>query len=226
MQTKTNTQKPKGHATIRRGRPIIASCDERREAIFSALESVYAEYGLDGATMQVIAQRAGMSKRTLYDIFPGRTALFRTYMEKVAGQFINPLLGSDTDLPVAERLDRVLSQNLRREGYGLPLEILRAFMAQVPATPEIGRDLVDRLMQRDLSILISELDRSVMRGEITLEDTTSAAALLLDMVRPWPLEALLDPARLATPKDFAERRGLAIRVFLNGVVGHPIDLTP
>lgn len=214
---KSDTQRTERSGGHRRGRPIALSCEDRREAIFAALESVHAESGLEGATMQAIAQRAGMSKRTLYDMFPGRTALLRCYMDRVAGQFITPLPTKDTDLPIAERLDRVLSQNARHQGYGLPLEILRAFMAQVPTVPEIGRDLVDRLMQRDLRILAEELERGVAMGELMLEDKMQAAALLLDMVRPWPLEALLDPARLATPEMFAARRGLAIEVFLRGV---------
>ncbi len=167
--------------------------------------------------MQTIARHAGMSKRTLYDVFPSRTALLRAYMDKVAEQFIQPLSASETAMPIAERLTRLMSRNARHQGYGLPLEILRAFMAQVPACPEIGRDLVDRLMQRDLRILTEELDRGVARAEITLDDTGQAAALLLDMLRPWPLESLLDPSRLASPEGFADRTRLAIRVFLGGV---------
>lgn len=196
---------------------MTLSPEARREVIFVALEEVHAEAGLDGATMQAIARRAGMSKRTLYDVFPSRTTLLRAYMDKVAEQFIQPLSAPETSLPIAERLNRLMSRNSRHQGYGLPLEILRTFMAQVPACPEIGRDLVDRLMQRDLRILTEELDRGVARAEITLDDTGQAAALLLDMLRPWPLESLLDPALLASPEGFAARTRLAIRVFLGGV---------
>lgn len=210
----------------RRGRPVTLSPEARREAIFAALEDVHAEVGLDGATMQIIARRAGMSKRTLYDVFPSRTALLRAYMDRVAEQFIQPLPGSETELPIAERLNRILTRNARHQGYGLPLDILRTFMAQVPACPEIGRDLVDRLMQRDLRILTQELQRGVARGEIRLDDTEAAAALLLDMVRPWPIESLLDPSRLASPKAFAARRFLAIEVFLAGVAVRQGDGAP
>jgi len=210
----------------RRGRPVTLSPEARRAAIFAALEDVHAAAGLDGATMQAIARHAGMSKRTLYDVFPSRTALLRAYMDKVAEQFIQPLSASETDLPIAERLTRLMSRNARHQGYGLPLEILRTFMAQVPACPEIGRDLVDRLMQRDLRILMQELQRGVAREEIRLEDTEAAAALLLDMVRPWPLESLLDPARLAAPEAFAARRRLADGVFLGGVAVRREDGAP
>jgi len=204
-------------SSLRRGRPATLSREARQDAIFDALESVHADAGLDGATMQAIAQYAGMSKRTLYAIFPSRTALLRAYMDRVAAQFMRPLSGDETELPIAERLDRLLSGNARQEGYGLPLEILRAIMAQVPVCPEIGRDLVDGLMRRDLEILTKELERGVERGEIEIDDVGAVATLLLDMVRPWPLESLLDPERLATPREFDARRDVAIRVLLDGV---------
>ena len=136
----------------------------------------------------------------------------------MADAFIRPLPDADTALPIAARLERVLSQGVRHQGYGLPLEILRAFIAQVPQAPDIGRDLVQTLMRRDLSILKAELDRGLDRSEIAVADTTDAALLLLDMVRPWPLESLLDPTCLATPEALAMRQRLAIRVFLNGLV--------
>src|SRR6056297_1282212 len=202
----------------RRGRPVTLSPEARREVIFAALEELHSEAGLDGATMQAIARHAGMSKRTLYDVFSSRTALLRAYMDKVADQFIQPLPETETAMPISERLTRLMSRNARHQGYGLPLEILRTLMAQVPTCPEIGRDLVERLMRRDLRILTEELDRGVARAEIKLEDTGQAAALLLDMLRPWPLESLLDPARLASPEGFAARTRLAIRVFLGGVM--------
>ncbi|SEK86558.1 transcriptional regulator, TetR family [Roseovarius azorensis] len=172
---------------------------------------------MDRATMQAIARRAGMSKRTLYDIFPSRTALLRGYLDTVADQFIRPLSAADAALPIAERLDGLFSRRPRHQGYGLPLEILRAFIAQVPSAPEIGHDLVDKLMRRDLRIVVGELERGVAREEVVMADTEAAAALLLDMLRPWPMESLLDPERLATPEGFARRRRLAIEVFLNGV---------
>ncbi|MBS4009743.1 MAG: TetR/AcrR family transcriptional regulator [Roseovarius sp.] len=212
------TRREQAQNKIRRGRPVTRSCKDRRDAIFASLEAVHAERGLDGATMEAIAAHAGMSKRTLYAAFSSRSALFRAYINKVADAFIRPLSDTDTALPIAARLERVLSQGVRHQGYGLPLEILRAFIAQVPQAPDIGRDLVQTLMRRDLSILKAELDRGLDRSEIAVADTTDAALLLLDMVRPWPLESLLDPTCLATPQALAMRQRLAIRVFLNGLV--------
>lgn len=209
-------QHDQAQSKTRRGRPVTCSCEDRREAIFAALEAVHADCGLEGATMEAIASRAGMSKRTLYTAFASRSALFRAYIDKVANGFIRPLPDSDTALPIAERLERLLLQG-RHHGYGLPLEILRAFVAEVPRAPENGRDLVQTLMRRDMLILKTELDRGLGRGEIAVTDTTAAALLLFDMLRPWPLESLLDPGCLVTPEGLEARQKLAIQVFLNGI---------
>ncbi|WP_300550928.1 TetR/AcrR family transcriptional regulator [Roseovarius sp.] len=212
-------QTPKNEAEtagFRRGRPVALSAEERRTEIFAALESIYEDAGLDGATMDCLAKRAAMSKRTLYSMFPSRTALLRAYLHQVGDDFIRPLTAEDRTLPIAERLERILSQRPRQQGCGLPLEVLRLIITETPAMRDVGRELVDRIIAVDHRIIADELDLGVARGEIVIEDTMQAAALLLDMIRPWPLESLLDPARLPTPLMMNERRSLAIRVFLNG----------
>lgn len=205
-----------------RGRPVTQTAEVRRAEVFTALESIYNDAGLDGATMACLASRAGMSKRTLYSVFPSRAALLRAYLHRVGDDFIRPLPAHERGLPVATRLERLLSQRPRQQGFGLPLEVLRLIIAETPVTPDVGRDLVNRIFALDQQIIKDELDLGVARGEVVIDDTGQAAALLLDMVRPWPLESLLDPARVPTSADMAARRALAIEVFLNGIGTRPI----
>ena len=71
-------QTPKNEAEtagFRRGRPVALSAEERRTEIFAALESIYEDAGLDGATMDCLAKRAAMSKRTLYALYASRDQL-------------------------------------------------------------------------------------------------------------------------------------------------------
>lgn len=216
-----NLEKADAAGKFRRGRPITQTAEDRRAEIFAALESIYNDAGLEGASMACLAARAGMSKRTLYSVFASRTALLRAYLHRVGDDFIRPLPAHERSLPIAARLERLLSQRPRQQGFGLPLEVLRLIIAETPAAPEVGRDLVDRIFAVDHQIIRDELDLGVARGEVTTDDTVQAAALLLDMVRPWPLESLLDPGRVPTSADMAARRALAIRVFLNGIGARP-----
>ncbi|TDK44551.1 TetR/AcrR family transcriptional regulator [Antarcticimicrobium luteum] len=200
----------------RRGRPVVLAPEERQKRIFDALEAVYRENGLDGASMDALAGRAGMSKRTIYALFPSRAALLQAYLEQYGGGFLRPVPAQAQARPLAERLRLTLSPELGRGGFGLPLEILRGLVAETPAAPGIARDMLRRTSDLCRCILIEELERGCDRGEVEIDDVPAAAALLLDMLRPWPVESLLDPGRLPDEAAMTARLDLAISVFLHG----------
>ena len=60
----------------RRGRPPALSPEERKHRILEAAESVFTDIGYGAATMEEIARIAGMSKRTLYSLYPDKRSLF------------------------------------------------------------------------------------------------------------------------------------------------------
>src|SRR6266699_3404658 len=60
----------------RRGRPCQIAEPERRQLLLDAAESVFVELGYSSASMDDIARRAGMSKKTLYRLFETKEALF------------------------------------------------------------------------------------------------------------------------------------------------------
>jgi TetR/AcrR family transcriptional regulator of autoinduction and epiphytic fitness len=57
------------------GRPPEMEACERREKILSAACELLGQHGYGAASMDRIAQSSGMSKRTLYQLFPSRKAL-------------------------------------------------------------------------------------------------------------------------------------------------------
>ncbi len=118
---------------------------QRIEQLLDAAEAVIAEVGVEGASVQAIAERAGASMGSLYHFFPGKDALV---------------------LALAERcMRRVTEQNQRAVGpemLDLPLE--RVFervvmgqvelMQQLPAFDKVhdamlahpaGRDIAQRM---------------------------------------------------------------------------------
>jgi len=60
----------------RRGRPAVLTADERRRIILAAAEQVFMQHGYADASMAAIAQQSGMSKKTVYALFPNKRALF------------------------------------------------------------------------------------------------------------------------------------------------------
>lgn len=203
-------------AAPRRGRPIVLPPEERQKRIFEALETVYRETGLDGASMDALASCAGMSKRTIYAIFPSRAALLQAYLEQDGGGFIRPVPDGMGDRPLAERLRLTLPSELGPCGLGLPWEILRGLVAERRAAPGAACGMLERTTDAYRRILADELHRGCVRGEVEIDDVEAAAALLLDMLRPWPIETLLDPGRLPDAATMAARLDMAISIFLQG----------
>ena len=60
----------------KRGRPPSLTEDMRRDRILQAAERVFTTIGYGATTMEEIAQAAGMSKKTLYGVFPDKRGLF------------------------------------------------------------------------------------------------------------------------------------------------------
>ena len=201
----------------RRGRPASLSDEERRRRILDALDEIFAQSGIDGISMSAVARHAGMSKRTLYTIFADRTALFVAYLDRMKAGHVCPLDPADLAAPLESRLRRLLGPVPVGTGLQLPLCILRTIVAEVPDRPEVGAELLDSVCVRTGALIRAELDRAVTEGEIAAADTWALAALLLDMVRPPPFEALLCAERLPTDAALRQRFELAIRVFLDGV---------
>jgi AcrR family transcriptional regulator len=72
-----------------------AATAERRAAILRAAKEVFLEEGYELASMDRIAERAGTTKRTVYDRFGSKEALFGTMVEHACANFVGQLPGPD-----------------------------------------------------------------------------------------------------------------------------------
>ena len=66
--------------------PITDKGEQTRRQIFSAALALFREQGFDAATMQAIADRAGVVKSAAYYYFPGKEAFIRAYYEEVQAE--------------------------------------------------------------------------------------------------------------------------------------------
>jgi len=207
-----------GEEAPRRGRPPRYAPGERERRILDAMERVVAEAGLAGASVDAIARAAGMSKRTVYGVFEGRDALFAAWVRRARASLVRPLAPEERELPLAERLERLLRREVEEAVAADRYTVLRALVAEAPRQPALARALLREGPDSARAIVRAELDRAVARGEIGVADTAAAAALLCDMVHPSPLDRLLDPDRgPPTAAEAGVRLDLAVRIFLRGV---------
>jgi TetR/AcrR family transcriptional regulator, mexJK operon transcriptional repressor len=209
-----------------RGRPRQLDPAEREAIIIDAAERIVLAQGLAGASMEVIAQEAGMSKRTLYDVFESRAALFASMIRRMRNRMTRPLTPAEQDEPLAERLRILLSPPDEKFSDLLPLAILRAVISEAERQPELAHEFLQEGPYALYDTVRHELDRSVARGEVRIGDTEAAARLMADMAHQSVFEHLVVfKPHLQRKEEYDRRLALAIRVFLGGIdEGEPADL--
>jgi TetR/AcrR family transcriptional regulator, mexJK operon transcriptional repressor len=102
----------------RRGRPRDFL---KRKAILDAAGALFLDRGIPTTSMEAVAERAGVSKMTLYSHFPDKSALLAAVFERTLKETVLPELAED-EVPAAERLSEF---GERLVGYLTQPEIVR-----------------------------------------------------------------------------------------------------
>ena len=200
------------------GRPRRFDSSEREAIIIDAAERIIVADGLAAASMAAIAQEAGMSKRTLYEVFDCRATLFASLVRRIRNLVTRPLTEPETELPLAERLHLLLVATGEKIADPLHLAILRAVITEAERHPDLVQEFLREGPYAIYDMVRLEIDRSVARGEISISDTDAAAHLMVDMAHQSPLEKLLVSQPLDEAREaFDKRLELAIQVFLRGI---------
>ncbi|RYH07843.1 TetR/AcrR family transcriptional regulator [Tropicimonas sp. IMCC6043] len=206
--------------TRKRGRPKQMCQAEREALVLDCAIELFSERGLENVTMADIARRAGMSKRTLYDLYRSREELLGAGLSRMSRTLFRPLRPDEREASLEERLRILLTLNPDKKSPAVVIEMLRTVIAAARSFPEMGRRLSNMGPGQVASLLREELEHAARAGEIDLasEEISAAADLLVDMVFGDTIPCLLDPNRiLRSPEEKAARRDRAIAIFLNGV---------
>jgi len=87
---------------VRSGRPSKADALRLREHILSAATELFLAEGYGTTSMEAVAARARISKRTLYDRFEDKAALFAATVHAVVGHIRPP-----PNVPLIEGVGRM-----------------------------------------------------------------------------------------------------------------------
>ena len=203
----------------RRGRPLQMDPSERETVILKVTAQLLMAVPFDEVTMAVIARRAGMSKRTVYEHFKNREELLVRAIEYISRTVFRPLNTEDAQRPLRERLSLLLRINQPPGSDANKLEFLRSIIAKARAYPVLAQQLRANGHGAVVGFVQTEISRAVESGEIALApfDQKMAAETLLDMAFENILTRLLHPALSTQDSVKAERRReFAITVFLRG----------
>ncbi|MHA7872200.1 MAG: TetR/AcrR family transcriptional regulator [Hyphococcus sp.] len=183
--------------------------DHKAEAIVKAARAAFLAHGFDGASMDQIALSAGVSKRTVYNRFRSKEALFGAAIEESCRHLLPVNVEEiEASLPPEE----VILVLCRRfvEGILEPdaLALRRIASFEAGRAPEIGRSYLQHGPQWMVEQCAPIVARLAAKGVVKVDDPRAAL---------WRLGALItEPlhTRLllgAEPDDLAEAIELQVR---------------
>lgn len=202
-----------------RGRPKVVPDDIQRKYILRHAYELFSSEGYGRTTTDEVAARCKISKRTLYRLFPSKSALFAAIIDAHRQSMLD-LPGDYDDLPLATALERIFRVDIDEEADRLRIALLRLLIVESAQYPEL-RDITHR-RGRDLSLtlLTDWLAHQRARGRIDIDDPEAGAKVLMDML----FGAIAVKAGIAGEVDWPGETDhkshlrRCIDIFLNGVV--------
>jgi TetR/AcrR family transcriptional regulator, mexJK operon transcriptional repressor len=153
-----------------------------RAAVVDAARSLFLRQGYAGTTMEDIAALAGLTKRTLYNNYPDKDALFvQIAADSIAyaEQFARGLHEEFTVGITAANLRATLHDLGERLALGIArpevFALRRLLIGEARAFPELAREYFDRAPGSVIEALASGFEHLGERGLLRLSDARSAA---------------------------------------------------
>jgi AcrR family transcriptional regulator len=147
-----------------RGRPGRARSDRIRDRVLAAAGELMLEGGLSAATMEAIAARAGVSKRTLYKYWPSRGAVaLEGFMRSAATSWDLP--ETPADGTAAEQLEALVLAAAVLFSRTPAGPLLRSLVADAQAQPEIATALRDQWLRPRRVIAADLIRQGMANGE-------------------------------------------------------------
>ena len=186
-----------------------------RERILAAARKIFLDGMPEHATMDAVAQQAGMSKKTIYREFKSQVELLGALLlENVAdlGDFPPPKSSEEVEVELYGMLVRMVTHFTSPRSMALA----RLIISEVRRYPELMNASKPKGFPREK--LADWLASPVVRAKFQIEDPDDAAAMLFGMVMQDSGFKLMVVSNATMPPHLIETRARrAVQIFLRGV---------
>jgi AcrR family transcriptional regulator len=186
-----------------------------RERILSAARKIFLDGPPEHATMDAVAQQAGMSKKTIYREFKSQLELLGALLAENLGEmsdFPQPKPGDDIELELYGVMVRLVTHFTSPRSMALA----RLLISEVRRYPELLKAQPPRGIPKER--LAAWLGAPAVRSQYSIEDPEDAAAMLLGMTMQDSGFKLIMVPNATMPQHLIETRARrAVSIYLKGV---------
>ncbi|RFB79804.1 TetR/AcrR family transcriptional regulator [Methylovirgula sp. 4M-Z18] len=192
----------------------------KRAAVLDAAATAFLSVGYLGASMDEIAEMAGVSKQTIYTYFSNKEALFVAMASALSNEASDrvhkdvPEFTDEDDLELylvdyaVRQLQVVLTPRI--------LQLRRLVIGEVGRFPELGAALYAGGPGRAIAALATAFERLATRGLLSVRDPLLAATQFNWLIMSAPLNRamLLGDTAIPSAKELRTHAKQGVRMFL------------
>lgn len=210
-----------GGAKRRGGRPSKADAEQLAHRIVDAASELFFALGYGATTIEAVAKRARVSKRTFYHRFKDKEALFSAVVQRTIERLRPP-----PDVPLLPgaslpEMLRGLAELVLRAALSPPaVQLHRLIVAESSRFPKLAAVVTNLgASEEAIRLIAGLLEREARAGNLPLDNATFAAQQFLHMLIAVPQRRALG---LGQPMDSAAIGAWGrdvVNLFLNGCRG-------
>jgi TetR/AcrR family transcriptional regulator of autoinduction and epiphytic fitness len=161
----------------------------KRLAIIEAAIDEFKDNGYNASSMDAVAARAQVSKRTVYNHFSSKEALFEELVRQMmtTARQVTEFHYND-DLPIESQLFGFAEQELKLLSEPRFLDLSRITMAEAMHSPELARKILSNVAQQD-SYLETWINQAIKGDKLLPVDAKYATRQFLSLIKGlalWP----------------------------------------
>ena len=203
------------------GRPSRTEAELLGERILDVATALFFTAGYGATTIEAVAKRARISKRTFYHRFDDKASLLRAVVDRTIDRMRPParvpLLEGASLQEVLERLAALILQAALSPPA---IALHRLIVAESARFPALAAIVIEQGGTGEaIRLIAGVLERDARAENLGLDDTVFAAQQFLHMVISWPQRRAMGLGTPMTPAELEAWRRNVVNLFLNGCRG-------
>jgi len=192
---------------------------KKRDQIVASARMLFLEHGFGATSMDVIAENAGVSKRTVYNHFKDKKALFSAIIETVCKEtcptdFDRPDLSQGAEQVLIAIGIKYLTANLAPQA----IDLLRVVAAESATFPELGKLLWESGAKQLTQFISDYLVTLEQEGVLIVTNPDVVAIQFLGMIKePFYLPLLFGIGHNPSKKEIKTTVEYAVSILLAGL---------
>jgi TetR/AcrR family transcriptional regulator, mexJK operon transcriptional repressor len=200
------------------GRPTTEQAEARHGELLDAALDLFLEHGFELTTIEMIAARINMTKRTVYARYADKASLFGAAVQRAVERQIVPrsvLEGFDKG-DLAETLASIARLRIGQVMTPNGLRLQRIINTESYRFPEIFTANFEQSAKPVMDFVAGLLDRAIAAGQISPTDSGLAASAFMSMVVGGQVRAIVS-GRPPTQAELDRRVHFTVRLLLDGL---------